>query len=72
MLGGTAMMPPPNRPSAGGPVVSSGNTGSGGNQGSKRLSRTPIIIIPGAAKSLITMLNAKDILQDLRFAKLFS
>lgn len=63
------MMPPPGRPSAGlgGPVVSSGNPGSGGvNQTGKRPSRTPIIIIPGAAKSLITMINAKDILQDLR------
>jgi len=63
-------MPPPNRPSGGGPVVNSGNTGSG-NQSGKRLSRTPIIIIPGATKSLITMLNAKDILQDLRFVQLF-
>ena len=63
-LGGPAMMPPPGRP-AGGPVVNSGNAGSG-NQGGKRPSRTPIIIIPAAAKSLITMLNAKDILQDLR------
>uniref|UniRef100_A0A4W3JS03 Parafibromin n=1 Tax=Callorhinchus milii TaxID=7868 RepID=A0A4W3JS03_CALMI len=30
-------------------------------------SRTPIIIIPAAATSLITMLNAKDLLQDLKF-----
>ena len=60
------MMPPPGRPLSSGPVVSSGNTGSGGGQGGKRPSRTPIIIIPGAAKSLITMINAKDILQDLR------
>ncbi|CAN7978873.1 unnamed protein product, partial [Ixodes persulcatus] len=30
-------------------------------------SRTPIIIIPAATTSLITMYNAKDILQDLRF-----
>lgn len=59
------MMPPPGRP-VGGPVMSSGNAGSG-NQNMKRPSRTPIIIIPGAAKSLITMLNAKDVLQDLRF-----
>jgi hypothetical protein len=63
------MMPPPGRPIAGGggPVVSSGNPGSGANQSGKRPSRTPIIIIPGAAKSLITMINAKDILQDLRY-----
>ncbi|CAG5126553.1 unnamed protein product [Candidula unifasciata] len=33
----------------------------------KKGSRTPIIIIPAAASSLITMLNAKDILQDLKF-----
>uniref|UniRef100_A0AAR2JX38 Parafibromin n=1 Tax=Pygocentrus nattereri TaxID=42514 RepID=A0AAR2JX38_PYGNA len=30
-------------------------------------SRTPIIIIPAATTSLITMLNAKDLLQDLKF-----
>ncbi|GAB6023416.1 accessory factor associated with RNA polymerase II [Chamberlinius hualienensis] len=33
----------------------------------KRGSRTPIIIIPAVNTSLITMYNAKDILQDLRF-----
>jgi len=33
----------------------------------KRPSRTPIIIIPAAPKSLITMFNAKEILQDCRF-----
>ncbi|XP_046675071.1 parafibromin-like [Homalodisca vitripennis] len=33
----------------------------------KRTSRTPIIIIPGANTSLITMYNAKDILQDFKF-----
>uniref|UniRef100_A0AC35TK76 CDC73_C domain-containing protein n=1 Tax=Rhabditophanes sp. KR3021 TaxID=114890 RepID=A0AC35TK76_9BILA len=33
----------------------------------KRKSRTPIIIIPGSASSLITMFNATDILQDLTF-----
>jgi hypothetical protein len=32
----------------------------------KRVSRTPIIIIPAATTSLITMYNAKDVLQDLR------
>ena len=36
-------------------------------KGGKRVSRTPIIIIPAAPKSLITMFNAKDLLQDLRF-----
>ncbi|CAG0890606.1 unnamed protein product [Darwinula stevensoni] len=38
-----------------------------GMGGGKRPSRTPIIIIPGTTTSLITMYNAKDILQDLRF-----
>ncbi|KAK6631836.1 accessory factor associated with RNA polymerase II [Polyplax serrata] len=33
----------------------------------KKVSRTPIIIIPAASTSLITMYNAKDILQDLRY-----
>lgn len=33
----------------------------------KRTSRTPIIIIPATTTSLITMNNAKAILQDLRF-----
>ncbi|XP_014487904.1 PREDICTED: parafibromin, partial [Dinoponera quadriceps] len=33
----------------------------------KRPSRTPIIIIPSANTSLITMYNAKDILQDLKY-----
>ena len=61
------MMPPPGRPLGG---VNSGNIGSGGGQGGKKVQRTPIIIIPGAAKSLITMINAKDILQDLRQVKI--
>lgn len=33
----------------------------------KRPSRTPIIIIPATNSSLITMFNAKDILQDMKF-----
>uniref|UniRef100_A0A3Q3XA20 Parafibromin n=1 Tax=Mola mola TaxID=94237 RepID=A0A3Q3XA20_MOLML len=33
----------------------------------KKGSRTPIIIIPAATTSLITMLNAKDLMQDLKF-----
>ncbi|CAL8102625.1 unnamed protein product [Orchesella dallaii] len=33
----------------------------------KRVSKTPIIIIPAGSTSLITMFNAKDMLQDLRF-----
>lgn len=36
-------------------------------QPQKRVSRTPIIVIPSATTSLITMYNAKEILQDLRF-----
>ena len=48
------------------PSVNSGNSpGSGG--GGKRPSRTPIIIIPAAPKSMVTMFNAKEILQDLRY-----
>jgi len=46
------------------PAVSSNNSP---NSGGKRPSRTPIIIISAAPKSLITMYNAKEILQDLRF-----
>ncbi|XP_018328277.1 parafibromin [Agrilus planipennis] len=34
---------------------------------SKRISRTPIIIIPAATTSLISMYNVKDILQDLKY-----
>jgi parafibromin len=37
------------------------------NNQNKRVSRTPIIIIPSSPNSLITMYNAKDILQDLKF-----
>nr|XP_002120818.2 parafibromin isoform X1 [Ciona intestinalis] len=33
----------------------------------KRVSRTPIILIPASTTSLITLYNAKDILQDLKF-----
>jgi len=33
----------------------------------KRPSRTPIIIVPNSPTSLITMLNAKDLLQDMKF-----
>lgn len=46
------------------PSIASNNTP---NSGGKRPSRTPIIIISAAPKSLITMYNAKEILQDLRF-----
>lgn len=37
------------------------------NVQNKRQSRTPIIIIPSAPNSLITMYNAKEVLQDLKF-----
>jgi parafibromin len=37
------------------------------NNQNKRLSKTPIIIIPSSPNSLITMYNAKDILQELKF-----
>ena len=30
-------------------------------------SRTPIIVIPSGPNNIITMYNAKDILQDLRY-----
>ncbi|XP_070532316.1 parafibromin-like [Ptychodera flava] len=33
----------------------------------KRTSRTPIVIIPASTTALITMYNAKDLLQDLKF-----
>ena len=33
----------------------------------KKVSRTPIIIIPAAPKSIITMFNVKEILEDLKF-----
>ena len=36
----------------------------------KRQSRTPIIIIPATQTSLITMLNARDILQDLKYVSI--
>lgn len=36
-------------------------------QPTKRVSKTPIIIIPAATTSLITMYNAKDLLQDLKY-----
>ncbi|KAB0793360.1 hypothetical protein PPYR_12980 [Photinus pyralis] len=34
---------------------------------SKRVSRTPIIIIPAATTSLISMYNVKEVLQDLKY-----
>lgn len=52
------------RPSAAVPVQGAQASGVGGKQ---RVSRTPIIIIPAGANSLISMYNAKDVLQDLKF-----
>jgi parafibromin len=54
------------------PNARAGTQGGQGQQNTsstpgKRPSRTPIIIIPAAPKSLITMFNAKEILQDCRF-----
>lgn len=40
---------------------------SPGSAGKKRTSKTPIIIIPSTTTSLITLANAKSILQDLKF-----
>lgn len=37
------------------------------NRPQKRVSRTPIIIIPATTTSLITMYNAKAVLEELRF-----
>ncbi|XP_066970994.1 parafibromin [Macrobrachium rosenbergii] len=36
-------------------------------QQAKKVSRTPIIIVPNSPTSLITMLNVKDLLQDMKF-----
>ena len=44
---------------------SSSNSRSSSSQ--KRVSKTPIIILPGGSSSLITIFNAKDLLQDLRY-----
>lgn len=55
-------VPAPSAPSS----TSSAMAGGGGGP-KKRVSRTPIIVIPATTNSLITMYNAKDILQELRF-----
>jgi len=62
--GGASAMPPPStvpRP------LPQQQQQTAPQKGGKRVSRTPIIIIPAAPKSLITMFNAKDILQDLKY-----
>jgi len=60
---GAPVMPPPSTVPRPAPQLQQGAPQKGG----KRVSRTPIIIIPAAPKSLITMFNAKEILQDLKF-----
>lgn len=68
-----AQMLPPGRPKEGQVPRPLGNA-TGANtpltmqqQQQKRQSRTPIIIIPATTTSLITMYNARDILQDLKY-----
>jgi len=61
--GGAPVMPPPSTVPRPNPALQQ----QGQQKGGKRVSRTPIIIIPAAPKSLITMFNAKEILQDLKF-----
>lgn len=57
--------PPPATPQ---PIVSAAQARlNAGAQPNKRVSRTPIIVIPSATTSLITMYNAKEILQDLKY-----
>lgn len=46
---------------------SSSNQPSSGQKPTKRVSRTPIIIVPATPSSLITMNNSKYILQELKF-----
>ncbi|XP_068628382.1 parafibromin [Battus philenor] len=70
---------PRQMPTAGGPVVGGGAMVPGRREllpaaaarappaGAKRPSRTPIIIIPAAATSLISMYNVKDMLQEFKF-----
>lgn len=62
------MKPNPGAPNAvARPSPGSGIMPGGGGSGGKRPSRTPIIIIPAAPKSLLTMYNAKEVLQDLKY-----
>lgn len=48
------------------PVAASNNRPPQSGIPPKKVSRTPIIIIPAGANSLISMYNVKDILQDLK------
>jgi len=60
-------MPPPSKVPRMGQSPQIQNQGQQPQKGGKRVSRTPIIIIPAAPKSLVTMFNAKEILQDLKY-----
>lgn len=61
--GSAKARPPVPQPSA--PLPVSQARPPPGNM-TKRISRTPIIIIPAGTSSLISMYNVKDILQDLK------
>ncbi|CAH0394551.1 unnamed protein product [Bemisia tabaci] len=58
-------VPSPSTPQPSLPLTQN-RMGSAG-QVNKRVSKTPIIIIPSATTSLISMYNARDILQELKF-----
>ncbi|CAI4222700.1 unnamed protein product [Auanema sp. JU1783] len=60
-----ATAPTYGRPAA--PSSSTRPTSSSPDMPRRRTNRTPIIIIPSAGTSLITMYNAQDILQEMRF-----
>lgn len=55
-------MPPPSRPLP--PASSRSVVAPANTSGNKKTSRTPIIIIPAATTSIITMYNVKELLQD--------
>ena len=56
------------KPMSGAPLhLNSSSNQNSGQKPQKRVSRTPIIIIPATPTSLITMNNSKCILQDLKF-----
>ena len=59
-------MPPPPRPLQ--PASAARAVGAPANtSGNRKTSRTPIIIIPAATTSIITMYNVKELLQDSRY-----
>uniref|UniRef100_A0AC34FA13 Parafibromin n=1 Tax=Panagrolaimus sp. ES5 TaxID=591445 RepID=A0AC34FA13_9BILA len=55
------------RPYPSSSTSSSNAAAAANNKPQKRTSRTPIIIIPASGTALISMYNAMDILQDLKF-----